>query len=199
MELLNDIERTILGDRACEWRHKHTSATTIPHCEIGARLICSPSNTLDGLARARIEHEAGHALLTPTDIPEAWSPLKRSLVNALEDLRIERGVSRLSKDYENDLKALNDHIIGKMQRHFKSGLLKGAIKATSEAILAMLFTENGHEPQWDMTPEARRLFSSAMDIFSEWRNADCDTPAGFKAMEDIADRIIARWNNEKSI
>ena len=136
--------------------------------------------------------------LCETACPSLETPLKRRLVNALEALRLERGVSRLSKDYENDLRELNDHIIGKLQRHFKSGLLKEAIKATSEAILAMLFTANGHEPQWDMTPEARRLFSSAMDIFSEWTNADCDTPAGFKTVEDIADRIIARWNNEKN-
>ena len=84
------IDRYIIGSAADEWKHEYIGDEAVPFCDIQNRRICSPvlppnlDPTADMLIRAKNEHEAGHARLTPANKMDGWSALMKNLVNVLE-------------------------------------------------------------------------------------------------------------------
>ena len=70
-------------------------------------------------------------------------------------------------------------------------------KPINEALIALHIRENGHVPAWNLSEKAQMYFDAVKDIFPNWKNADCDTPAGFVEIEKLADQIIAKWNETK--
>ena len=190
------IDQFILGCDASKWSHVYIGNDVVPYCDIENHRICSPvfpsmiDARMDTIVRGKNEHEAGHARLTPRGKDSSWSPLKSQLVNILEDLRIEKGIKALSPSIESDIDEMNRHFIDRQQTGFQTGKYS-FLKPVNEALTAMHFTENGHAPQWTLSPEAKRYYDDAMPIFREWSNADCNTKSGFDQIEKIADRVIA--------
>ena len=190
------IDQFILGCDAGKWSHVYIGNDVVPYCDIENHRICSPvfpsmiDARMDTIVRGKNEHEAGHARLTPRGKDSSWSPLKSQLVNILEDLRIEKGIKALSPSIESDIDEMNRHFIDRQQTGFQTGKYS-FLKPLNEALTAMHFTENGHAPQWTLSPEAKRYYDDAMPIFREWSNADCNTKSGFDQIEKIADRVIA--------
>ena len=190
------IDQFILGCDAGKWSHVYIGNDVVPYCDIENHRICSPvfpsmiDARMDTIVRGKNEHEAGHARLTPRGKDSSWSPLKSQLVNILEDLRIEKGIKALSPSIESDIDEMNRHFIDRQQTGFQTGKYS-FLKPVNEALTAMHFTENGHAPQWTLSPEAKRYYDDAMPIFREWSNADCNTKSGFDQIEKIADRVIA--------
>ena len=190
------IDQFILGCDAGKWSHVYIGNDVVPYCDIENHRICSPvfpsmiDARMDTIVRGKNEHEAGHARLTPRGKDSSWSPLKSQLVNILEDLRIEKGIKALSPSIESDIDEMNRHFIDRQQTGFQTGKYS-FLKPVNEALTAMHFTENGHAPQWTLSPEAKKYYDDAMPIFREWSNADCNTKSGFDQIEKIADRVIA--------
>lgn len=190
------IDQFILGCDASKWSHVYIGNDVVPYCDIENHRICSPvfpsmiDARMDTIVRGKNEHEAGHARLTPRGKDSSWSPLKSQLVNILEDLRIEKGIKALSPSIESDIDEMNRYFIDRQQTGFQTGKYS-FLKPLNEALTAMHFTENGHAPQWTLSPEAKRYYDDAMPIFREWSNADCNTKSGFDQIEKIADRVIA--------
>ena len=190
------IDQFILGCDASNWSHVYIDNNDVPYCDIENHRICSPvlpsmiDAKMDAIVRGKNEHEAGHARLTPHGKDKSWSPLKSQLVNILEDLRIEKGIKALSSSIGSDLDEMNRYFIDKQQAGFQTGKYN-FLKPVNEALTAMHFTENGHFPQWILSPEAKKYYDDAMPIFREWNNADCNTKGGFDQIEKIADRVIA--------
>ena len=190
------IDQFILGCDAGKWSHVYIGNDVVPYCDIENHRICSPvfpsmiDARMDTIVRGKNEHEAGHARLTPRGKDSSWSPLKSQLVNILEDLRIEKGIKALSPSIESDIDEMNRYFIDRQQTGFQTGKYS-FLKPLNEALTAMHFTENGHAPQWTLSPEAKRYYDDAMPIFREWSNADCNTKSGFDQIEKIADRVIA--------
>ena len=110
------IESFILGGDARNWQHEFIKNDAVPCCDITNKKIYSPifgtiiNEHDDMMVRGKNEHEAGHARLTPQDKDPKWSGLKANLVNALEDLRIERSISKLSPVIEKDLHGMNQEL-----------------------------------------------------------------------------------------
>ena len=190
------IDQFILGCDAGKWSHVYIGNDVVPYCDIENHRICSPvfpsmiDAKMDTIVRGKNEHEAGHARLTPRGKDSSWSPLKSQLVNILEDLRIEKGIKALSPSIESDIDEMNRYFIDRQQTGFQTGKYS-FLKPLNEALTAMHFTENGHAPQWTLSPEAKKYYDDAMPIFREWSNADCNTKSGFDQIEKIADRVIA--------
>ena len=190
------IDQFILGCDAGKWSHVYIGNDVVPYCDIENHRICSPvfpsmiDARMDTIVRGKNEHEAGHARLTPRGKDSSWSPLKSQLVNILEDLRIEKGIKALSPSIESDIDEMNRHFIDRQQTGFQTGKYS-FLKPLNEALTAMHFTENGHAPQWTLSPEAKKYYDDAMPIVGGWGNADCNAKSGFDEIEKIADRVIA--------
>ena len=191
------IDNFILGRQAADYKHVFIKDEAVPYCDKTNRRICSPvmptliDERADRMVRAKNEHEAGHGRLTPCDKKPEWSKTMGMLVNVLEDLRIERGVSVLSKAFEEDLKFLNRELIGKINAKMVSGTMKP--KAVDEAIMALHFEGNGCSVQWQMSGTARVLYEIAKPDFDKWADADFMTEDGFYTIVKIAETIIANW------
>ena len=196
------IDQFILGYDAGNWSHVYIDNDAVPYCDIEKHHICSPvrpsliNAKMDAIVRGKNEHEAGHARLTPCGKDSSWSPLKSQLVNILEDLRIEKGLKVLSPSIESDIDEMNRYFIDKQQTGFQTGKYN-FLKPVNEALTAMHFTENGHAPQWTLSPEAKKYYDDAMPIFREWNNADCNTKSGFDQIVKIADRVIATFEKSR--
>lgn len=196
------IDQFILGYDAGNWSHVYIDNDAVPYCDIEKHHICSPvlpsliNAKMDAIVRGKNEHEAGHARLTPCGKDSSWSPLKSQLVNILEDLRIEKGLKVLSPSIESDIDEMNRYFIDKQQTGFQTGKYN-VLKPVNEALTAMHFTENGHAPQWTLSPEAKKYYDDAMPIFREWNNADCNTKSGFDHIVKIADRVIATFEKSR--
>lgn len=196
------IDQFILGYDAGNWSHVYIDNDAVPYCDIEKHHICSPvlpsliNAKMDAIVRGKNEHEAGHARLTPRGKDSSWSPLKSQLVNILEDLRIEKGLKVLSSSIESDIDEMNRYFIDKQQTGFQTGKYN-FLKPVNEALTAMHFTENGHAPQWTLSPEAKKYYDDAMPIFREWNNADCNTHNGFDHIVKIADRVIATFEKSR--
>lgn len=196
------IDQFILGRDSSNWSHVYIDNDAVPYCDIEKHHICSPvlpsliNAKMDAIVRGKNEHEAGHARLTPCGKDSSWSPLKSQLVNILEDLRIEKGLKVLSPSIESDIDEMNRYFIDKQQTGFQTGKYN-FLKPVNEALTAMHFTENGHAPQWTLSPEAKKYYDDAMPIFREWNNADCNTKSGFDHIVKIADRVIATFEKSR--
>ena len=192
------IDNFILGGEARLWSHKYIANEAVPYCDIANRCICSPvmpaiaDPVADKFVRAKNEHEAGHARFTPSDKDPSWSALKGRLMNVLEDLRIEKGLAKLSAVFESDIRSMNKTLIERHQGMFRAGGVR--MKAVNEALMALHFNANGFPPEWQLSEKGRTYYDVALPIFGEWKEVDCTSKEGFFALEKIADRIIEAWN-----
>ena len=200
------IDSFILGDDYRKYTHRFIKDGVCPHCDVKNHIIYTPvlpatiSPDTDRMIRAKNEHEAGHARFTPSnDKFLSWSPTMKNLVNALEDERIERGVSLMSPLFRSDLGYLNREVISDLNRKFSSGEKK-IENPFIEAIFAMHFQANGYAPQWKLAPVSQVLFDLAKDIYAE--NATTMAVSDkkknsreFDKVVDIASRIIEKWKS----
>lgn len=189
------IESYILGKDANNWGHKFISNDAVPYCDIKNRQICSPMfGTIinehdDMLVRGKNMHEAGHARLTPEDKNPAWSALKGKVMNALEDLRIERAIGRLAPIIEQDLRGMNADISRSLGVRLSQ---ENSMKPVDEALLAMMFMENGLPVSWNISESAQKYVSAAYPEFQKWQGiTNMDNKSGFYEIEQIADQVIA--------
>ena len=191
------IESFILGSDAHNWQHEFIKDDATPYCDIAHKKICSPifgtiiNEHDDMMVRGKNEHEAAHARLTPGDKDPKWSRLKANVVNALEDLRIERAVSKLSPMIEKDLHGMNQELNRSLNLKLSQEGGK-QIKPVDEAILAMMFRENGLSICWNISESAQKYMDAAYPEFQKWRDIrNADTKAGFYEIEQIADKVVA--------
>ena len=193
----SSIDAFILGSQAADYRHVFISDDAVPYCDKTNKRICSPvmptliDERADRMVRAKNEHEAGHGRLTPSNMNPEWSNTKCSLVNVLEDLRIERGVGTLSEAFKGDLQFLNRELIGKINARMMAGEMQP--KPIDEAMMALQFEADGCSVQWQMSPTAQVLYSVAKPDFDRWTDANFTDESGFAKIVEIADTIIANW------
>lgn len=192
------IESFILGGDARNWQHEFIKNDAVPCCDITNKKIYSPifgtiiNEHDDMMVRGKNEHEAGHARLTPQDKDPKWSGLKANLVNALEDLRIERSISKLSPVIEKDLHGMNQELNRSLNLKLSQEEGKN-IKPVDEAILVMMFRENGLSVCWDVSESAQKYFDAAYPEFQKWRDiSNADNKAGFYEIENVADKVIEK-------
>lgn len=192
------IESFILGGDARNWQHEFIKNDAVPCCDITNKKIYSPifgtiiNEHDDMMVRGKNEHEAGHARLTPHDKDPKWSGLKANLVNALEDLRIERSISKLSPVIEKDLHGMNQELNRSLNLKLSQEEGKN-IKPVDEAILVMMFRENGLSVCWDVSESAQKYFDAAYPEFQKWRDiSNADNKAGFYEIENVADKVIEK-------
>ena len=197
------IDNFILKEKAKEYKHLYLKDNVCPYCSKKDKTIASPSFSnfinadADRLVRGKNEHEAGHARFTPSDKKPEWSNLKGNIMNILEDLRIERGVSSLSEAFAGDIYFLNEYLIKRINDKFVNGEMKH-IGAKDEALTALHFEESGFNVGWKLTDKAREYYNLAEDEFRKWKNADYLSENGFYEIETITDNIIKIWgDNEK--
>lgn len=190
------IDNFIIGPEAWSWRHKFVSNDAVPACDLENKVIMSPmfgailDEKDDTIVRGKNEHEAGHARLTPHNKLPHWSSLKGNVVNALEDLRIEKAVGLLSEAIKSDLSYLNRSVMADINRKMMNGELN--IKPVDEALLAMHMTENGVAPAWVLSTKAQAYFDAAYPVYQTWRDIrNLDNKHGFAEIEAIADKVIA--------
>ena len=195
------IDNFVLGEDAHEWKHVYISNSAVPTCNWDNKTISSPvlppllDPVADAVVRGKNAHEAGHGRLTRANKNPSWSALKSNVVNVLEDLRIERGVGRLSDSLESDLRTMNHQITARLQKEIQNH--PGALKPGDEAMLALSMAEQGIAPLWRVSDKAQGYISAAKAAFAKWRDVDCDTPAGFAEIEKIADEVVACFEEEK--
>ena len=197
------IDNFILGYKAREYKHLYLKDEAVPYCSKAEKIIASPafSNFInkdaDRIVRGKNEHEAGHAKFTPCDKNPKWSNTKGNLINVLEDLRIERGVSSLSEAFKGDLNFLNDYLIKRINDNFVSGKCANC-KPITEAITALHIDNNENSKHaWILSEKAQKYYDVAKDIFVEWKEADYLSENGFAKIEEIADRILQKWEEVK--
>ena len=189
------LDNLVIGADADKWKHEYIGENEVPRCSWEGKTIYSPvlpplvDAMADAVVRGKNAHEAGHARLTRCDKNPAWSQLKGNVANALEDLRIEAGVSKLSAAIAEDIKIMNKSIVQQIQRKW-STMSAGTIKPLDEALFAMSIMEQGFTPMWNMSPEAQKYVSAAQAAFAKWREADQDTPKGFATIEKVADEVL---------
>ena len=191
------IDNYILGKKARSYRHVFITDDDVPSCDLEKKVINSPvlpcmvNPDLDRVIRGKNAHEAGHGRLTPRNKDPKWSKVKGNLVNVLEDLRIERGVGRLSPAFKEDLAFMNTHVTQELNVKFSTeGYHRGPV---NEALLILLMRGNGFYPMWEVSEKASELVDLAIPDFEKWVEADPDTEAGFSMIEEIADAILHKW------
>ena len=189
------IDNFIIGNDAWEWKHKFVKNDAVPACDLENKVIMSPmfgailDENDDTIVRGKNEHEAGHARLTPHNKLPHWSPLKGNVINALEDLRIEEAIGRLSGAIKSDIAYLNRSLLADINRKLANGEQK--LKPVDEALLAMHMMENGVSPMWVLSPKAQAYFDAAYPIYQTWKNINnLDNKMGFAEIEVIADKVI---------
>ena len=191
------IDNFILGKEAKDFKHEYIKDDVCPSCDIDNKVIYSPvlptiiDPAIDAVIRGKNAHEAGHGRFTPGNKKPEWSVTKGFLINALEDLRIERGVAHLSDALADDLLALNKHGIELVCKKFQSeGANCGVI---NEAIFALMIKEQGGYINWQISDTAKELIELAETDFAMWKDADYTSKKGFDLIEKIADIIISKW------
>ena len=189
------IDNFIIGNEAWAWKHKFVKNDAVPACDLENKVIMSPmfgailDENDDTIVRGKNEHEAGHARLTPHNKLPHWSPLKGNIINALEDLRIEEAIGRLSGAIKSDIAYLNRSLLSDINRKFANGEVK--LKPVDEALLAMHMMENGVSPMWVLSPKAQAYFDAAYPIYQTWKDINnLDNKMGFAEIEVIADKVI---------
>ena len=192
------IESYIIGREAREWKHQFVKNEAVPCCDLNNKIIKSPmfgtiiNDKEDTIVRGKNEHEAGHARLTPMNKKPEWSALKGNVINALEDLRIEKSISKLADCIKDDLKFLNQEIMSDINRKMLIGDMQ--IKPLDEAIMAMMMTESGISVSWELSEKAKRYFDNAYPVFATWKDINNpDNKDGFFEIEKIADAVIEKF------
>ena len=113
-------------------------------------------------------------------------------MNSLEDLRIEKAISKLGKAIESDLAFLNRTILADVNKSVANGDTN--LKPVDEALLAMHMIETGVSPMWVLSEKAQRYFDAAYPIYQTWQNIrNLDNKYGFEEIETIADKVIAAF------
>ena len=191
------IDSMIIGKESRYWKHIYVKDDAVPRCDIDNKIIYSPkfgplvNEKDDVLVRGKNIHEAAHARLTPVSPKSGWTDLKKNVVNALEDLRIERAVSGLNPTVQKDLfefdKRMNEECCKRFsdEEHLKN------IKPINEALAAMMFRSQGFPVDWKMTEKGQKYFDAAKDVFEEYKNLpNQEKPEGFYEVVKLADRVI---------
>lgn len=189
------LDKLIIGTyEATNWHHKYIGENEVPCCSWSEKTIYSPvlpplvDPIADAVIRGKNAHEAGHARLTRSNKNPAWSQLKCNVANALEDLRIEVGVSKLSAAVAEDIKAMNKGIVSEIQRNWS---MRGCpAKPLDEALFALSIMECGFAPAWAVSPDAQKYINAAKGAFGKWKQANQDVPEGFAKIIEVADEVV---------
>ena len=196
------LDKLVIGTlESAKWRHKHIGENEVPCCSWAEKTIYSPvlpplvDPVADSVIRGKNAHEAGHARLTRSDKNPAWSTLKCNVVNALEDLRIEAGVGKLSAAIAEDIKTMNKSVVGEIQKSWSIG--KCPARPLDEALFALSIMEQGFAPCWQMGLGAQKYISAARDAFGKWKQASQDVPEGFAKIVEVADEVVKRLEQAK--
>ncbi len=195
------IDNFIIPDNDC-WTHKFIKDTDCPMCSWGKRTIYSPvlppiiDTTADAVIRGKNMHEAGHGRLTRCDKDASWTPLMGNVANALEDLRIEKGISKLSPAIAEDIRTMNKAIVPDVMRQFCDAQ-PGQVKPLDEALFALQAMEGGFTPTWRVSEIAQKYIDAAKEAFGKWRDCDCDTTAGYEQIIKVADEVIKCFEQAK--
>lgn len=196
------LDKLIIGTyEAAQWHHKYIGENEVPCCSWSEKTIYSPvlpplvDPIADAVIRGKNAHEAGHARLTRSDKNPAWSQLKCNVANALEDLRIEAGISKLSAAIAEDIKTMNKSVVGEIQRGWSVAGCQA--KPLDEALFALSIMEGGFTPVWAVSPEAQKYIDAAKNAFGKWKEANQDAPEGFAKIIEVADEVVKCFEQAK--
>lgn len=185
------LDAMVIGPEWTEWKHQFIAEGVAPFCDVEKKTINSPAFKLhltkrqEELIRGKNLHEAAHAHYTPV-CKEEHDPQLHSILNALEDLRIERLLGQENTLFANDLRKMNQHIF----QEFKDRLKSGTVPAPEdEALCWMMFQTNDFEDMFTPSDKAQTLIDKALPEFSKWKKADT-----FEQILDLGKKIQQLWN-----
>lgn len=183
------LDAMILGPEWKTWEHKFVDKGT-PYCDVDNKVICSPAFK-SNLTKKQLEiirgkniHEAGHARYTPPG--NTAKGALHFIINALEDLRIEKIIGEQVPIFSNDLRKLNEHILGEIVE--EKSYLKNSHH--HEAIIWMMAKTNNYKV-WEPREFTKTLIDQVQTIFEQWRNK-----SEFSGIEKLAKEIHDIWKKE---
>jgi cobaltochelatase CobT len=136
-------------------------------------IIVPPMNSLspEDLMKARTfyAHEGGHILLTSDLGKDTPKGALFSILNALEDVRIESILANKHDGCREAFAWANDYFNKDIAAKVVNGETANA--PLWEALCAMMSMTKGFNPAWNLTEKARRYFDAAFDTFAEVKNA----------------------------
>ena len=133
------------------------------------------------LRRFYVSHETAHILLT--DLKQEYSNIEfQYLVNALEDLRINKYLSSLSDQFANDVYYHNLITSLNMPEIFP----RNKFNHIMETIFTFMITETGFPLNWKLSTEANKIYNNSIFIFQKWNHIDFKSKHGFQDVLNIA-------------
>jgi cobalamin biosynthesis protein CobT len=145
----------------------------------------SDFDTALSLIRQLSAHEFGHCAktkLTPANTPKG---AKFTILNALEDVRMERSVAVDYPGYGQIFQWANQHHNKRIACDALDGKPVQPLQPLWEALVAAMFQVQGVAPAWTLTPTAQKYFDA---IYSEFSNVL--TAKNTKDCLEITDRIF---------
>lgn len=183
------IDAMTIGSEWREWKHVFIDGGT-PRCDVGKKIIYSPAFRLnlsrreEELIRGKNLHEAAHAHYTPKYSTD--DPLLLDIVNALEDLRIERLLAKDNPVFGGDIRKMNAYLLEDVRGAVRDG---GSVDPVAEAIAWMMFKASGLGT-FRISPRAEALVAGAWEAFSRWSAAET-----FDDVVAIAKSVRGIWRD----
>ena len=181
------LDAMVIGPEWSDWKHQFIE-NGVPCCDIKNKIIYSPAFKLDltkkeeELIRGKNLHEAAHAHYTP--VFETEDQQLYSIVNALEDLRIECLLAEENSLFGSDIRKMNEYIL----EDIKELLETGKTFPLMEEALSWLMFESADYAAFELSESARPLVERVYDEFQKWKNAET-----FEDIVEIAKTIQAHW------
>lgn len=185
------INSTILG-ASSGWKREFVPVGSVPHVSIKDKTIYAPpfgqlTENEERLVYASDLHENAHALLTPRDPDPSMPPLMKELVNAMEDMRIEKVLGDMYPSAAGYFRWSNDYLLSKV--------VPGSCNPYREAIFSLMADSMGI--RMDRTDEAQALADIIRDEFSKMRGVkDFSTRKGYEGILRTAKACYELWEQD---
>ena len=182
------LDAMVIGPEWKRWEHRFIE-NGVPCCDVKNKIIYSPAFKLnlskkeEELVRGKNLHEAAHAHYTPpVDIDD---PQLHSIVNALEDLRIERLVAENNPVFGYDIRKMNEYIFEDIKKLLQTGK---KFPPMEKALSWLMFETLEFKDLFELQGKSKDMAKKAYSEFQTWKNAET-----FDEILSIAKNIQALW------
>ena len=188
------IAHTLMGGKMNGWRIVAIEPSKCPCADMENKVLYVPALPLyqslfdvytKDVIRGLTTHETGHALYSGKC--GKWSPLMREIVNALEDLRIERILSAESVVCKHDLIACNNYFLSKFNGKASGDAIHKALTK-----LHLQYTLSTVKIEISLDTASQLKFDAGKAVFAKWQTAK-----NYTAIVKIAEKLMEIWHDEK--
>lgn len=154
------------------WRHEFIKIGDTPHVSLSKKTIyCPPFGALNerenDLVMGFDIHENAHAAFTPSDPDSKWSKTFKTIMNYLEDLRVEELVGRKSIGCTPALLKMCRLVAGEISAGHASKMPNPFV----DAMTSLFMESKGILFNVELSPSAKKIHSLIHDKFMEWRKS----------------------------